>query len=325
MSIDFLSIGDATVDDFIRIKDASLHCDINKEACTICLRFADKVPFESSTIVYGVGNAGNAAISATRLGLKTAFITNIGKDQNGDKIVDYYKQEGLDTSFVTQHADVPTNYHYVLWYEDERTILVKQNPYQYVLPSNLPIPKAVYFSSVKAESDDYRNAVSDFLEANPTVFFAFQPGVFEIKTTPEHLKRFYTRANFFVCNKEEASRVTGIKDTSDVEVLAKAIQALGPKIVVVTDGRNGAYALEGGTFFHVPMYPDPARPIERTGAGDAFASTTAAYLSQGMPLKNAMLRGMINSAYVVQEVGAQKGLLTKERMEELATEAEKNY
>ena len=64
------------------------------------------------------------------------------------------------------------------------------------------------------------------------------------------------------------------------------------------------------------MYPDPAPPISRTGAGDATASTTVAYLIKGMPAHEALMRGMINAAFVVQKVGAQTGLLHEKELEE---------
>ena len=76
--IDFLAIGDTVVDSFIRLKDAHVHCKIDTDACELCLRFGDKVPYESVTIVPAVGNAANAAVSASRLGLNSALITNLG-------------------------------------------------------------------------------------------------------------------------------------------------------------------------------------------------------------------------------------------------------
>ena len=93
------------------------------------------------------------------------------------------------------------------------------------------------------------------------------------------------------------------------------MRALGVKTPVLTDGRAGAYAYEGENIVHVDMFPDPAPPVERTGAGDAFSSTTAAYVSEGMSLSDAMTRGTVNSAYVVQKIGAQAGLLTRDELE----------
>lgn len=316
MKYDFIAVGDTVVDDFIKLKDATVHCDINDANCTITMRFADKIPFESSTVVYGVGNAANAAVSAVRLGLKTAFVSNVGADENGNKIIDYFKKQKLETKYVKKNGGTKTNYHYVLSYGADRTILVKHEAYPYVFPKDLPEPKTLYLSSLASGTEDYHDAIAAYAEAHPNMFLVFQPGTFQMKIGKERLKKLYARANMLVLNKEEAQRVLSSKD-DDIEKLARALQALGPKIVLVTDGPNGVYALENESFFHVPMFPDPKPPVNRTGAGDALASTTAAYLTMGMSLKDAITRGTVNSAYVVQGVGAQMGLLKKDDLESI--------
>lgn len=72
-------------DAFIRIKDASVNCDMNHEKCMISLRFGDKVPYESVEVVKAVGNSANAAVAAARLGLSSALVANVGDDQNADE------------------------------------------------------------------------------------------------------------------------------------------------------------------------------------------------------------------------------------------------
>lgn len=318
--MDFIAIGDTVVDDFIRLKDASVHCKINNEDCEICLRFGDKVPFESSTIVYGVGNSANAAVCAARLGLTSGMVTNIGADQNGDKILGNFLAEQVDTSYIVQHSGVPTNYHYVLWYEDERTILVNHHQYPYRFPDDLPEPKIMYLSSLASGTESYHDSIAEYLEAHTNIFFCFQPGTFQIKLGAERLKRLYARANLYVVNKEEAQRILSLPETADdVSSLMHGLAALGPKTVIISDDRNGAYALHNGEERHLPMYKDEKPPIDRTGAGDSFTATTAVLFASGMPLMDAMHRGMINAAFVVQEVGAQKGLLTRSKIEEINT------
>ena len=317
-NLDFVAIGDTVVDDFIRIKDAAVHCKVDNEECEICLRFGDKVPFESSTKVYGVGNAANAAVAAARLGLSSGFVSNMGKDQNGDLIIAAHKAEGLDTSFEVQHEGAPTNYHYVLWYGDERTILINHFAYPYQFPTVLPEPKIVYFSSLAGGTETYHDDVATYLEAHPAIFFCFQPGTFQIKLGAERLKRLYQRANMFVVNKEEAQRVLGLPDTADdVPMLLTKLHELGPKVVVVSDDKNGAYALEDGAVTHMSMFKDEKPPINRTGAGDSFTTTTAVYYATGTPLNQAMQRGLINASHVVQAIGAQKGLMTRDALEAL--------
>jgi len=96
--------------------------------------------------------------------------------------------------------------------------------------------------------------------------------------------------------------------------------------VVITDDRKGAYAAnDAGNFWHVPMYPDSRPPFERTGAGDAFASSVVAALALEKPLEEGLLWGPINSMSVVQEVGAQKGLLSREKLESYLKDAPAEY
>ena len=66
----------------------------------------------------------------------------------------------------------------------------------------------------------------------------------------------------------------------------------------------------------MPLYPDPAPPKERTGAGDAFASTFVAALIKGNNLEGALQWAPINSMSVVQKVGAQAGLLDETELEQ---------
>lgn len=313
---DFIAVGDTVVDDFIKLKDAKVTCDINEENCTISMRFGDKIPFESSTVIYGVGNAANGAVSAARLGLKTAFVANVGDDDRGSKIVDVFKGEGIDTTWVLKHKGAPTNYHYVLWYGVDRTILVNHYHYPYKFPMDLPEPKTLYLSSIGEGTETYHDDIASYLESRPKVFFTFQPGTFQMKMGLERLKRIYARTNLLVLNKEEAQRVLNSKEES-AEVLARELQKHGPKVVIITDGPNGVNALENETFFHLPIFPDPKPPFQRTGAGDALASTTTAYLTMGMDLKDAITRGTVNAAYVVQDIGAQRGLLKKDALEDI--------
>ncbi len=71
---DIVGIGDTVIDAFIKIQDASVHCNINHESCELCFRFGDKVPYESVNVLYAVGNSANASVSGARFGLNTALI-----------------------------------------------------------------------------------------------------------------------------------------------------------------------------------------------------------------------------------------------------------
>ncbi len=315
MRFDVLAIGDTTIDAFIRIKDASVHCDINHENCMLSMRFADKIPYEFVEEVPAVGNAANAAVACARVGLSASVRVHVGKDENGQKCIDSFKKDNVDTSLIVSEQNNKTNYHYVLWYEDERTILIKHEHYNYSFPKLDDPPKWIYLSSVAEGTLPYHQEIATYLKTNPSVKLAFQPGTFQMKLGVDALKDLYTRTEILFSNKEESRRILQSKE-EDIKTLMQNIRALGPKISVITDGRNGAYLQSAEGSWHAPMYPDPAPPKERTGAGDATSSTTVAYIIKGLPPQEALLRGLINSANVVQEIGAQKGLLTAAQIDE---------
>ncbi|MEN9613966.1 MAG: hypothetical protein RLZZ347_273 [Candidatus Parcubacteria bacterium] len=320
---DFVAIGDITTDAFIRLKEASVHCDVDTSACQICMNFADKIPYEFVEVVKAVGNSANASVAGARLGLSSALVSDLGMDTNGDECISELKKNNVSTKYLSRHKNIQTNYHYVLWYEAERTILVRHNEYPYTLPT-ITAPKWLYVSSLGGASERYHEEIMDYVEKNPEVKVAFQPGTFQMKLGVEKLKRLYARTEIFVCNVEESRRILNTEE-KDIKKLLVGIAGLGPKIVVITDGPKGAYLYDGNKSYFMRIYPDPKPPYERTGAGDAFASTFVSALALGKTVLEALRIAPVNSMSVVQYVGAQKGLLTLAEIEEWLAKAPADY
>jgi len=315
-TIDFLAIGDIVIDAFITLKDAEVHCGLDHENCMLSMRFGDKIPYESVKVVKAVGNAPNAATSAARLGLSSAVMTHVGDDDFGIECIETLTDNGVGTQFVTTEPGKTTNYHYVLSFQAERTILIKHEEYSYDWNRQIgdTIPRWVYFSSVGEKSIPYHHDIVTWVKENG-VKMAFQPGTFQINLGPEKLADVYQATELFFCNVEESQRILRT-DIRNLKILLKSIADLGPKIVCITDGSDGAYAYDSYNdeyWFH-PVYPDPQKPIERTGAGDAFASTFTTALVKGKSVAEAMSWGPINSMNVVQHIGAQEGLLSEEQL-----------
>ncbi len=315
-------MGDTVVDDFIRLKDATVHCNIDHEACEISMRWGDKIPYEFHKLIPAVGNAANAAVSAARLGVSSAFRAYVGKDAYGAQCLDALRKEGIDTTYVETVEGKFTNYHYVLWFESQRTILVKHEQFDYRAPTLATAPKWLYLSSLGETSLPYHHALMDMLKKYPECKLAFQPGTYQINFSEHwvnHKEDFadvYARTEIFFCNKEEAERILDKPTGSDLKDLLRSIKALGPKMIVITDDARGAYSIdESGAMLHCPRYPDPRAPYEITGAGDALASTTTVALSLGKDLATALQWGATNASAVLQKIGAQEGLLTREQLE----------
>ncbi len=319
--IDFLAIGDIVIDAFIKLKDAETLT--SHDALELCVRFGDKVPYESVTIVPGVGNSPNAAVSAARLGLHSAIVTSIGDDKHGEDCLKSLQNDKVITDYVTTEKGKLTNYHYVLWYGVDRTILIKHTDFNYKFPQ-VSDTGWIYLSSLAEHSLPYHLQIAEFLKNNPNVKLAFQPGTFQIKFGTDALKDIYARTEIFFCNLEEAEKILNIEN-KDVLVLSKGIHALGPKIVSISDGPNGAYMYVNDELWKIPLYPDIAPPLDRTGAGDAFSSTITAAIALGKTPTEALAWGPINSMSVVQEIGAQKGLLSLAKLEEYLAKAPADY
>lgn len=314
--MEFLAVGDTVIDDFIRLKDASVHCNINNESCEICMRWGDKIPYDFHVLIPAVGNSSNAAVSAARLGLSTGLRAYVGQDAYGAQCIEVLRKEGVDVQYVEKQAGKTTNYNYVLWFESQRTILVKYETFEYRVPPITAGPKWLYLSSLSDNSLPYHHALLDMLKKFPETKLAFQPGTFQIKMGKEALAGVYARADIFFCNREEAERILELPAGSDMKALLNGVRALGPKTAVITDDTRGAYAMDAsGSALHCPRYPDPRPPYEITGAGDALASTTVVALGLGKPLAEALKWGSANASAVLQKVGAQDGLLSREELE----------
>jgi sugar/nucleoside kinase (ribokinase family) len=323
--LDFLAVGDIVTDAFIELEDAWIETDNPEHQEELCMKFGDKLPYRDVVVVPAVGNSPNAGVAAKRLGLATGLLTDLGDDSYGKEQLAQLTTEGVSTDFVRVHSGMKSNYHFVLRFKAERTILVKHQKYPYIFPEIDPAPRYIYLSSLAEHSLDYHNLIADYVEAHPEVVLAFQPGTFQMKMGIEKLARIYARTNIFFCNKEEAERILKKEVATDIPELLKGLHTLGPKMVIITDGPNGAYVSDGAKIISGPMYPDPKAPVDRTGAGDAFSSTFVAALALGKTPEEALLWGPINSMSVVQEIGAQKGLLSREKLEGYLSKASPEY
>ncbi|HCC06040.1 TPA: hypothetical protein DEP94_01605 [Candidatus Nomurabacteria bacterium] len=321
-SYDIIAIGDTVVDVFIKLDIG--HVQETATGAELCLPYGTKVPYISATPIPAVGNSANAAVSASRLGLSSALIAFLGKDEHGEECLARLKEEGVDTKFITQEDGKQTNYHYVLWYGDDRTILIKHSDFFEKLPDNLTPPKWIYLSSLGAHTEEFHDEITDYIEKHPDVKLAFQPGTFQLKIHDE-LIDLYKHIEVICMNKEESQEVLKTPDEHDIKILLDGLEALGPKIVIITDGHIGAYMKYENTYFNMPIFPDIAPPLERTGAGDAFFSTFIAYLAKGYDPAYAIRRAPVNSMNVVQHIGAQEGLLLESEIEELLKKAPEDY
>jgi ribokinase len=320
-----LAVGDIFTDAFIELNEEYARIDTDSDGSKrLSLPFGSKPPYEKVDIVKSVGPSPNAAVSFARLGLTSSLMAWLGDDQTGQESLAHLKTEDVDTVNMVTQANTKSSYWYVLRYGADRTMLVRSESYDYHWNEPESIPDWIYLSYIGEDSWPLHEELAKYLDDKKDVKLVFQPGTFHFEWGVKKLEKIYNRTYLVVMNREEAVQVTG-KSYDSLHDLAKGLQQLGPKIVVITDGPNGSYAYYDDKLVTIPNYPDPAPPLDRTGAGDAFASTIAAALASGELMETALSWAPINSMSVVQKMGAQTGLLTKDEIIEFLNKAPSDY
>lgn len=309
---DVISIGDAGLDTFVILEDAMVNCTLDKVNCQFCMNYADKIPAEGWQQTIG-GNAANNAVALSRLGLHAAIWTIIGHDSFGALIKKTMQAEKVDASFIELDKKQPTNQSLVINFQGERTILVHHNPRSYKLPA-LPASSWVYLTSMNSGSEKIFPALLSYLKKNKTKL-AFNPGTFQIKSGINVLRPVLAQTTAIFVNLEEAGRILGTPEEKEVHKLTKNLAALGPKIIVITNGSEGAHAWDGKRCYLMPILKE-APVVERTGAGDAFAGGFMAALRYSYGIDEALRWGTLNSASVIGKVGPEAGLLTLREMKQ---------
>lgn len=313
---DLITIGDATIDTFIQIHDAEVRCAVNKTDCEICVKYGDKIAVDKLTHLVA-GNAANNAIGASRLGLKTAIYVNVGDDNSGKQIVDRLKQEGVDQSYIAINKDWESNYSAVLNFQGERTIFVYHQAWKYQLP-DLDHARWVYFTSLSPTftSSNIVDQLVDYLQRTGAKLL-YNPGTYQIQAGIKKKPQLLTLTELFIVNVEESEKILGVREkgkvASKIKKLLKGLHDLGSKMVVITDGKEGSYGYDGTRYYQLSIFP--AKLVEMTGAGDAYATGLMCGLFYGQDLPDAMRWGATNGASVVEHIGPQEGLLTYEAMQ----------
>lgn len=290
-----LCVGDAVIDAFLTIKQG------------ILIKPGKKIPVDSCQFLLG-GNACNVSVGLSRLEIKASLCAEIGDDEFSDKIINSLIKEGVDTSNILQTKGAMSSFAVSIQEKNDRTLFVYHIERKHDFDLTNVSAEWVYLSSMGKEwKGAYEKVLS--LVKNSNIKLAFNPGTPQLADLDEIYKVLKKTEILFV-NKEEAAKVLSIKyKVLSIEELLRGLKELGVKIVIVTDGKNGSRAIdETGKIYSLGIFP--SRVVQKTGAGDAYTSGFLAATISGKDIEEAMRWGSANAAAVIQEVGAQRGLLT---------------
>ncbi len=306
---DVISIGDSTVDVFLEMEEASVHCGLDAKKCKLLLDYADKIPVKSIRRVAGVGNAANMAVGSARLGLTTGLYTLVGDDEDGEEIKKILTNEGVSDEYILVDKNKRSNYSVVINYKGERTILVYHEEREYELPE-FKDAKWVYFTSVGEGHDKLHVQVPEFVKTSGCKL-VFQPGSYQLREGKNEFKKVVEAADILIVNREEAEDI--LEKKGEIKDLLVGLRQLGCKTAVITNGEKGSWAADGKQVLFADVFPE-TKMVERTGAGDAYSTGLVAGLIKGLELGEAMRWGSANASSVVEHIGARAGLLSESEM-----------
>lgn len=308
MRYDLITIGDIKLDTFVVLEDASVQCELKMPECKLCLDYGKKIPVKivDSQIA---GSAPNVAVGLSRMNYKTAVVSVMGEDGTRKLAMEVLKRENVSRRFIKTVSNADSSFSVVLNYKGEKTILASHLPHVYRLPE-INGPKWLYVSEL---GDGYEKLYAEVIKKlqQHNICLGLNPGAVQIKQHKRILFNLIKVTTLLIVNLEEARALTGDGQRKPEDLLASLFR-LGPKTVVLTDGKNGAWSFDGKTISHCPIFP--AKVVEATGAGDAFSTGLIGGLLAKKPLEEAMRYGAVNAASVVGFVGPQKGLLSVQQI-----------
>lgn len=336
---DVITIGSATMDVFVECEDANIVSVFSKSKKSEFMSYPYGAKVEISDFASNVGGGGvNTAVNFANLGLNTSAIFKIGDDIYSAGVLESFEGKNVDLSNKIQDKSESTGFSIILVsFQGDRTVLAHRGANAHIKKSDINFEaikqsKLLYIAPLNGDSNKVLDDIVKFAHDN-NVSVCFNAGTTSIKRGFNYLKTILATAQIVVMNKEEASMATQIQvrpDTREVkyseELIHPDIKEMFQKlkvndyqIIVITDGGNGAYAYDGEKYYYCPVFDGPV--VSTLGAGDAFASTFCAALGRTqIDIGKSLMMASVNSAGVVSEFGAAKGLLTFDEIEKKLAE-----
>ncbi len=310
---DVITVGSATLDVFAKTKFSELIKIIDPKGETDLLAYPSGSKILIDKLEFTTGGGGtNTAVALSRLGNKVAFLGKLGRDTNAEFISKDLKKEKI--GMLCAYGNGNAGYSVILdTLEHDRTILAYKGVNDEFRHTEVPYKKLkakwFYFSSMMNESFHTLERLAEFAQRRK-IKVAFNPSAYLAEKGSSYLKGIISRTELLILNKEEAYLLVGREPAED---LLFKLKSLGPKIIVVTDGKKELYVIDEKYIYSAK--PPFAKVVDTTGAGDAFAASFLSGIIKRNDVEFAVKLGIANSQSVIAHYGAKNILLSfKEAM-----------
>lgn len=328
------TIGSATMDVFVECDKANIVSVCSKDSNADFMSYPYGAKIDMSNFSSNLGGGGvNTAMNFANLGYDTSAIFKIGDDIYSSGILKAFEKTNVNLDYIIQDKSLSTGFSIILVsFQGDRTVLANRgaNALIDIKDINFDALKdadMLYIAPLNGDSNKILEPLVNFAHKNDIRVF-FNAGTTSLKKGFEDIKKILCTSNVVVMNKEEATMCTGIlvrPDTKterfsdeiihpDIKEMLKKLKVADYQIIVITDGKKGAYAYTGKKFFYCPTYPSDV--VSTLGAGDAFASTFCATMGRThFDIGKSLMYASVMSASVVSSFGATEGLISFDEIE----------
>jgi sugar/nucleoside kinase (ribokinase family) len=338
-----LTVGSATIDVIASVNDQDIERMTMHNATSSFLLLEEGRKIDVSSIKSSVGGGGtNSAVALSRLGYQTSVLVRVGKDLEGQKIRDILSSEKIDTSLMIEDCTLPTGQAImVMSHVRNPTIFTNRGANTALCedeidPGHFQNQNLVYIASLSGNSAACLTKIAR-LATEAGAFVATNPGIRQITYWPGDIIEALSFIDLLSINAVEAEQLAltllpkgqptkDKKPSGDGPVLlekglggrsfekfVEAVLKVGPKIVLVTNGSEGAYA---GTADGIRFHPAGKSEVSNTaGAGDAFATSFSAYAAAGQDIDICLKAATANALSVIGAPDTQSGLLRKDEID----------
>ncbi|MDR3515518.1 MAG: carbohydrate kinase family protein [Azospirillaceae bacterium] len=348
--MNILTVGGATIDTIAIIGSDRIErmAMFNAHSSFLLLEEGHKTEAQEVSTHCG-GGAVNAAVAMARFGVDVATLVKLGQDARAETLLARLMAEGVSTRWIRRDARAPTGASVLVSSHDRNaaiftfrganTLLEPQDIHEDAFSVD-----AVYITNLSNKSAECFPLIVKYAKQHGALV-ATNPGIRQLSAHGGAFHQCLNQIDIIAINRTEAGAMvpglmarSGEFDAAAAAMAAKsqpglsseavsgggfdmsltdffrAVTALGPKYVVVTDGSRGAFV---GTRDEVLFCPSLNCSVVGTaGAGDAFSSTFTAFIVLGRSPEEALRAATTNAASVVGHVDTQTGLLSLAAIEE---------
>lgn len=269
----------------------------------------------------------NVAVGMSRLEHEVAYLTKLGDDPFGRRIVNIMGENHIDTGMIMWSRERSTGFMLKSMVEqgDPEIFYFRKNSAASTLcPADveqldLHAYSTLHMTGILPALTDSTRATTRLLfqrARQAGMLISFDPNLRpqlwpDQQTMIDFMNEMAGRCDIFLPGIAEARLLTGLDSPAEI---AGFYSNLGAKIVIIKLGAEGAYVTGEGARYTVPGFP-VEKVVDTVGAGDGFAAGVLSGLMEKLSLREAVLRGNAIGAIQVMSRGDNDGLPTRAHLD----------